>query len=146
MNKKAFLLAILVNSATVLSHGETQSQLDEFLKNNNTEMMIIRGKMKEIDLAIQKSEGDENIRLNCEKRKVTREFVDFLKKTGNSKEIIELSKEDNKFIEVRNNIKIAEENYKNKMEQEDEQLRNEMKVGQEMKMVTIDYICENTKD
>lgn len=138
--KKTILFLVL--GITTQSHSFSENYLENFLKKNMNEITTISNQIKELEYKIGESDGIEHIKLSCEKRKVVREFIALLDKTYNSKELLELSKNNKNFNESRNYMKETKENYQKGIEIYDEGLRKEMNVKPEMKMVTLDYTCK----
>lgn len=138
--KRALLFLIL--GITIQSHANSEAELDNFLIKNMNAIRLNVEKINELDKEIETIGNDiKSLELICDKRKVIRSFISLLEDTENSKELMQLTKENTKFLEYKMNIKGTKENWQKIINRDDEILRKKMNVKPEMKVITLDYVC-----
>ncbi|WP_180147616.1 hypothetical protein [Acinetobacter sp. YH12052] len=138
--KRALLFLIL--GITIQSHAYSEAELDNFLIENMNAIRLNAEKINELDKEIETiGNGIEILEPICEKRKVIRNYIALLENIENSKELMELIKEDTRFIEYKMYIKKTKENWQKYINRDDERLRKKLNVKPEMKVITLDYVC-----
>lgn len=138
--KRALLFLIL--GITIQSHAYSEAELYNFLIENVNAIRLNAEKIDELNKEI-KTIGDDikSVELICEKRKVLRNYIALLENIENSKELMELIKEDTRFIEHKMYIKKTKENWQKYINRDDERIRKMMNVKPEIKIITLDYVC-----
>ena len=139
--KRALLFLIL--GITIQSHAYSEAELDNFLIESMNAIRLNSEKIKELEKEIieTRGEGIKYAELSCDRRKVIRNYIALLENIENSKEYMELIKEDTRFIELKMHIKKIKENSQKYIDREDEGVRKMLNVKPEIKIITFDYVC-----
>ena len=129
---------------TTQSYADVNKNYDEFLMQNMIEMDYRLENIQRLDADIERLGDDMAMELMCQRREAVRNYIQFLDDTYNSPELLELSRTNSKFIQVRVDILQGKNNWQKSIDQFDEEFRQHMNVNPSFKFFTLDYTCEKT--
>jgi len=134
-------IIFLILAITLQNYANAGTKIESFMIQNMSEWELKFDRIKRLDIEIEKSDELKNIELTCERREAVRDYITFLDKTYNSQEFLEISRRNSKLIDAREDIKKMKEDLQKSIGMYDEELRKGMNVNPEMKMITLDYLC-----
>ncbi|MGP5361467.1 hypothetical protein [Psychrobacter celer] len=138
------IILILILAITTQGHANVSKNHDDFLTENLIEMQYWSNTIKRLDAELEESNTDMYQELICKRREVVRDYIEFLDKTYNSQELLNLSRDNNDFIGAREDILVAKKNWQLGIDLFDKELREELNFNPSFTFVTLDYICNKT--
>ena len=124
------------------SYAGVNKNYNEFLMQNINEMDYRLKNIQRLDADIERLGDDMTMELTCQKREAVRSYIQYLDDTYNSPELLELSKRNSKFIQVRAEVLETKNGWQKSIDQFDEEFRQHMNVNPSFKFFTLDFSCE----